>query len=158
VSRSCARCSAPIPAHKRTDAKWCSSRCGNSARSKSNYQAGHERERRATLKAASYTTKMLYGARHRAATKGLEFSITEADVSIPSHCPVLGIPLDPKSGRRGFHPNSPSLDRIDNGQGYIPGNVCVISSKANTIKRGYTASELRACAEYMERHLGSLRI
>jgi len=32
------------------------------------------------------------------------------------------------------HANSPTLDRIQNDQGYIPGNVIVVCSKANRIK------------------------
>ena len=48
-------------------------------------------------------------------------------------CPVLGIPLE--LGTRHFHDNAPSIDRIDNEKGYIPGNVWIISHKANRMKK-----------------------
>lgn len=70
-------------------------------------------------------------ARKRAQRQGLEFSITRADIIVPHSCPVLGIPII-IGGRRSEH--SPSLDRIDPRQGYVPGNVRVISDKANRLK------------------------
>ena len=58
-------------------------------------------------------------------------------------CPVLGIPLKCavfESGltRETSHAkpmdNSPTLDRIDPTKGYIKGNVCIMSYRANMIK------------------------
>ena len=37
---------------------------------------------------------------------------------------------------------SPSLDRIDSTKGYVPGNVWVISNKANRMKSNAAAEEL----------------
>lgn len=39
--------------------------------------------------------------------------------------------------------SSPSLDRIDNRMGYVPGNVWVISWKANRMKSDASMEELR---------------
>jgi hypothetical protein len=45
------------------------------------------------------------------------------------------------------------LDRIDNNEGYVKGNVAVISFRANTLKNNATAEELRAIADYMDEAL-----
>lgn len=79
-------------------------------------------------------------AKTRARRKGLEFSITSADVPIPEFCPVLGIPL--KKGIGKTNPCSPSIDRIDSSRGYVPGNVWVISYLANARKNDQSAKEI----------------
>lgn len=40
-------------------------------------------------------------------------------------------------------PNNPSIDRLDPSIGYIPGNICVISYKANTMKNNASYTELK---------------
>jgi hypothetical protein len=47
------------------------------------------------------------------------------------------------------HDGSPTLDRIDNAKGYVKGNVCVISKKANTMKNNATPEEVRKLSEYV---------
>jgi hypothetical protein len=84
--------------------------------------------------------ELLRAAKKRAKASGLEFSITLADISIPTHCPLLDIPLRKGKGR--LDGNSPSLDRRDNTRGYVPGNVWVISYRANAAKGDRTADEL----------------
>lgn len=100
--------------------------------------------------------RLWWAARKRATARGIPFEIDVADIVIPTHCPILGIPLKPMSGR-GAVPipernNSPSLDRIDNAKGYVKGNVAVISMRANHIKADGTADELIAIAEFMKAH------
>ncbi len=90
--------------------------------------------------------KLLKSAKSRARARDREFKITAGDVSIPSVCPVLGIPLFPNKIKRGD--NSPSIDRIKNSRGYVPGNVVVVSYRANRIKSDATAEELRKLAEF----------
>ena len=75
---------------------------------------------------------LLRAARRRAREKGMECTITLQDIVVPERCPLLDIPLFPGDGMQG--PNSPSLDRINNGLGYVPGNVWVISHLANACK------------------------
>ena len=98
--------------------------------------------------------KLLYAARNRAKRNGLECTITVDDIVIPELCPALGIKLEARIGagrqNRGDIGGSPSLDRIDNSKGYTPGNVAVISLRANMIKTNATAAELKAVAAYIE--------
>lgn len=85
---------------------------------------------------------MLNTARQRAKKMGIEFSITWRDLPrhMPTVCSWLGIPMQLSSRR--FDDNSPSLDRIDNRYGYVPGNVIIISLRANRIKTDATAEEV----------------
>ena len=86
-------------------------------------------------------------ARRRAQERGIEFSIDVEDVYIPRYCPVLGIPLVPGKGRH--TDSSPSLDRIDPSKGYVPGNVQIISNRANRIKNDASIAELQQIIRYM---------
>ena len=44
--------------------------------------------------------------------------------------------------------NSPTLDRIDNDRGYVPGNVVVVSYMANSIKTNATAEQVLAVGRF----------
>ena len=83
---------------------------------------------------------MMINSRQSAKKRGLEHTITLDDIQIPTHCPVFGYPLSGGKGLR--HHASPSLDRIDTLKGYIPGNVWVISWRANNLKADATTDEL----------------
>lgn len=72
-------------------------------------------------------------------TRGIPCTITTADLVVPSVCPILGMPLAFRQGRDCV----PSVDRIDNTKGYVPGNVWVISGRANTMKNDASIEELR---------------
>lgn len=52
--------------------------------------------------------------------------------------------------RCGLDPRSPSLDRINWKKGYVPGNVRVISQRANLILGDATADELRRALAFRE--------
>lgn len=91
-------------------------------------------------------------ARNRAKKRGIEFTILPENIVVPHTCPVLGIPLIIANGAA--QPGSPSIDRIDPRKGYIPGNIAVISHKANTIKSNSNVAEIRAVLAYMEAHSG----
>lgn len=74
---------------------------------------------------------VLIRAKSRAKEKGLDFNLTEEDITIPTHCPILGIELVPNSPERKC---SISIDRIDPSIGYVKGNVWIISGQANVMK------------------------
>ncbi len=90
---------------------------------------------------------MFTQAKSRAKLKGVPFTITYDDIVIPEFCPVFGIKLEFNKG--GPKANSPSLDRIIPELGYVPGNVQVISHRANTIKNDATLEELEQIVAYI---------
>ncbi len=101
------------------------------------------------VKAESQEKKMFRRAKARAKERGLEFNLDHSDISIPTHCPVLGFELVCHKGRSGGNPNSPALDRIDNSKGYVKGNVMVVSHRANMMKVDASPEELVMFAEWV---------
>lgn len=91
---------------------------------------------------------MFKQVKSRAKRLGIDFTITKEDIVIPEYCPILNIPL--KIGEGKISPNSPSLDRVDNSLGYIPGNVRVISFKANRYKSDLSIDDIKNLLKYME--------
>lgn len=85
-------------------------------------------------------------ARARSLREKLPFDIKVEEITIPSHCPVLGIPLLNGKGRP--TDNSPTIDKIIPELGYIKGNWAVVSYRANRIKNDATPEELRKLAEF----------
>lgn len=73
------------------------------------------------------------------------------DVVVPIYCPILGIELHRNLGGRTAQDASPSLDRLNSDLGYIPGNVHVISYRANTLKNSGSAEEHRKIYEWLEK-------
>lgn len=121
-------------------------------KSNERYRALPQEERRArdsACRARHPERQLLRAAKKRADARGLLFLITVEDVVIPDKCPALGTPLVRNVGGRTGAPNSPSLDRIIPELGYIPGNVQVISHKANMMKQNATKDELRAFARWV---------
>lgn len=104
---------------------------------------------------SSQLSSMLRNARARAAKAEVPFAITLEDIFVPLKCPILGIPIECGKGRGGHLPGSPSLDRVVPGMGYVPGNVMVISNRANSIKRDATLDELRKLVDYLEDHIAT---
>lgn len=91
-------------------------------------------------------------ARDRAKKKDIPFDLTPEDIKIPEVCPVFGIPFvigEPLSGRRGPHPQAPSVDRVIPSLGYVKENIRIISYRANFIKTNATLSELEMVAAYV---------
>lgn len=87
-----------------------------------------------------------------ASKHGVPFNLTLDDIIIPTHCPVLGIPLEfgKMSTSTKWRENSPSLDRIIPDNGYVRGNVIVVSYRANRIKNDATVQELIAVSRFYE--------
>lgn len=109
-----------------------------------NREKKHEYHRKSYIK--NLAARMLKSARMRARKEGFNFNLSKEDIVIPTHCPVLGIEF--QCGHLHASDNSPTLDRIDNGCGYVRGNVVVVSLRANRLKSSATITELRKIAEF----------
>lgn len=100
----------------------------------------------------NYKAYLLRAAKARCKDSGREFNLTVDDIEIPERCPALGIELiclPPKELRD----HSPTLDRIDNKKGYVRGNVCVISMRANYVKHSSSLDELEKLVHYIKSRL-----
>lgn len=91
---------------------------------------------------------LLWSAKSSARKRGMECSITVADIQVPEFCPILGIKLEFTPGTR--TDATPSIDRIDSTLGYVPRNVHVVSWRANKIKQDATLDELRSWVRFLE--------
>jgi len=91
------------------------------------------------------------GARRRAKYSGVPFSLTNEYVfnMLPEMCPALGIPLV-FAGTGGVAvPGSASIDKIRPELGYVPGNIAILSYRANAIKSNATADEIGRVAVWL---------
>lgn len=88
-------------------------------------------------------------ARKRARRLNLPFNLPRDSVVIPPACPVLGVPLRTGGQRT---QQSASLDRIRPQQGYVVGNVRVVSDRANRLKGDLDLTRLMARAETARGH------
>jgi hypothetical protein len=91
--------------------------------------------------------RLVYSARERSKRNGTVCDLDVADITIPDVCPVLGLVLE--RGNRHEHDRAPSLDRIFPSQGYVLGNVAVISYRANRLKNDASAEEHRKIASWI---------
>jgi hypothetical protein len=111
---------------------------------------------------------MLCSKKSNAKIAKVDFSLTIDDVPFTAVCPVLGVPfLLPGSKELAAHwkatgkkPastwSSPSFDRIDPRQGYVPGNVVLLSTHANRIMQNCTSPDrVRIVAEWFDRELAA---
>jgi hypothetical protein len=118
------------------------------------YRKEHPQEvaaARAKNRAKTPLSVHLYrNAKYRAAKNGLVFSIQVSDIKISSTCPVLGIPLT-RNKSKGWCDSSPTLDRKDSSLGYVPGNIRVVSWRANKLKSDGTLREFERIVEYLRR-------
>lgn len=96
---------------------------------------------------ANFKKTMLQNAQKRARQGGYPCTITVDDIVIPEYCPLLGIKLH--SGRP--LAASPSLDKIKPELGYVPGNVWVISHRANALKGDASLEELKMLVANLEK-------
>ena len=83
--------------------------------------------------AASRTAerRIFDSAKSRATKKQRDFDLVLEDIVIPKHCAVFGTLL-----------TDPSIDRIDSNQGYVKGNIRIISRRANQLKNNATVEEM----------------
>jgi hypothetical protein len=96
-----------------------------------------------------YKQNLLRTVSSRARKKNLPYNLTVEDINIPKFCPVFGIEL--KFNKNGMKNDSPSLDRIIPGNGYVANNVIVISMKANRIKADATLEELKCLFAFYDK-------
>lgn len=90
---------------------------------------------------------LILNIRNRCKASGVPFNLTKGDIVFPETCPVLGIKID-----RSCKETSPSLDRLDPSLGYVKGNVCMISQRANRLKQDATKEELEKIIAYIVKH------
>lgn len=88
--------------------------------------------------------RAVQSARERAKQAGVAFDLDIWQLSVPSVCPVLGIPLDSSD----LH-HTPSIDRFVPSKGYTHQNVRIMSFRANSIKTDATADELLKVWQYV---------
>lgn len=94
--------------------------------------------------------KIIWNAtKQRAIKLNLDFDLELSDIVIPDICPVLGIPLYFTSGKR--TDNTPSIDKIDNTKGYIKSNICIISWRANYMKKDYSLEDFQKIINYINK-------
>ncbi len=95
---------------------------------------------------------LLRQARRRAKEFGVECSIRVRDIpDPPTHCPITGLQLRKNTGS--WSHDSYSLDRRDPSKGYVPGNVAIISFKANNLKSNLTLEQVENLLKYMKGEL-----
>lgn len=87
---------------------------------------------------------ILRHAKLRANKKGIPFNLLPEDIILPTHCPILGVPLSKNGRRYGY-----SLDKIDPNGGYVKENIWVISQLANAMKWDSTPKERLAFANWV---------
>ena len=96
---------------------------------------------------------LVNNAKARAKHFAIPFEITVKDAEIPPMCPICGTELRRATHLKADH--SPSIDRIVPALGYVPGNICVICNRCNTIKSNGTLEDHLRIAAYMAR-MGSV--
>jgi hypothetical protein len=104
-------------------------------------------ERKAYLKNRDNENKiikqLLVRAQKRAVKKEIAFNLEETDITLPQICPILNVPFSRRDIRYSY-----SLDRINVEEGYIKGNIQVISQLANAMKWDSTKEERFAFAKH----------
>lgn len=92
---------------------------------------------------------LLVSARARAKRQNIPFDLTENDFEIPEFCPCFGFKL--VQNEKKSCPQSATLDQIIPGNGYVCGNVQVISLKANTMKSNASKDDLNKFVEWINK-------
>ena len=91
-------------------------------------------------------------AKSRAKRENLIFNLTPENIIIPEYCPVLGMKLEFSYGKHATDA-SPTIDKFIPDLGYVPGNVAVISKKANRLKGDAYLIEIEALVKWMEQRV-----
>lgn len=144
ISKDCPRCRKLLPVAEYNACKSCpdelSSLCRPCTKKFADARESPDTRRRLLLSRVKTSAKK----------QGLPFDLTLDDIIVPTHCPVLGIPLvfGKATTDASWRDNSPSLDRIIPARGYVKGNVVVVSYRVNRIKNDSTVTELQTIADF----------
>ncbi len=95
--------------------------------------------------------KYLSSIKLRAKEKNVPFDLDNLYLEsiATTKCPVFDVVFDWGLDKKGQGRDRPSLDRIIPELGYVKGNVCFISFRANSIKNDATETELYAVADWL---------
>jgi hypothetical protein len=101
--------------------------------------------------------RQFHHRRQVAEKEGIPFTITFDDLEKPEFCPILGVKLNygcstGVNGKQTRDPNKASIDKLIPELGYVPGNVFIISWRANKLKSDMTINELEKILDYMKRN------
>ena len=101
------------------------------------------------------TLQRQFNTRKQSALRnGILFSIKFEDIEQPEYCPVLGIKLNYGWSGEGLRDDAKAtIDKLVPELGYVPGNVFVISWRANKLKNDMTIIELENILRYMKERM-----
>jgi len=91
--------------------------------------------------------------KNQALKKGIPFTIELDELDQPEYCPILGIKLNYAWGGKNGKLRDPAkatVDKVIPELGYVPGNVYVISWRANKLKSDMTLDELEKIMNYIK--------
>lgn len=108
-------------------------------------KARWHQEKRESMSIEDRLKEIAHRAYSRAKEKGVPCTITWKDIEYREICPLLGIKLNWgfTTNEGGRNIDTPSLDRINPSLGYVPGNVCIISTLANMMKSSASLDQLK---------------
>ena len=144
-TKQCTKCNLTLSVDKFHPTKNTCKKCGSIAR--------------ANLHNKQTDAEYLWtSARNRAKRNNRAFSITVADVEavMTDVCCILNMPIkrylitpnNTSPTKFAIKDDSKTLDRIDPTKGYEPGNIRVISWRANSLLKDMTLEELKAISNY----------
>lgn len=96
--------------------------------------------------------KLKKWAKYRAKLQGIDYELDGVELIEPTHCAILGLEL--KANKRYSGPDSPTIDRLDNTRGYVPGNVWIISNQANLMKSNASIQQLNLFSRWIRTYYG----
>lgn len=124
------------------------------------YTVNGGREQMAGTRLKHPDSIMWSSAQRRAMERGIPFAITREDIRAvwTDTCPVFGYELRTNQAGTGAHAReSYSLDRKDNSKGYVPGNLQILSQRANAMKNDASPEELLQFAAWIQATYGAAK-